>query len=173
MTAREMLAADGIPVAVVSLPCWELFAQQDDEYRSAVLGGVLRVGVEAAGDFGWDRILGPEGIFTACRGTGVGPSRGTIQAFWHYAGSSGRRGSQTSRLKKEEERPMTVSVAINGFGRIGRLVLRAIAEEGRTDLVPTLVNASNRMNMESAAHLFAYDSTHGRFAGQVELVSIR
>ena len=64
---------------------------------------------------------------------------------------------------------MTVSVAINGFGRIGRLVLRAIAEEGRTDLVPTRINASSSMNMESVAHLFAYDSAHGRFAGQIEV----
>jgi len=71
MTAREMLAADGIPVAVVSLPCWELFAQQDDEYRSAVLGGVLRVGVEAAGDFGWDRILGPRASFIGMQGYGA------------------------------------------------------------------------------------------------------
>ncbi len=64
---------------------------------------------------------------------------------------------------------MTVSVAINGFGRIGRLVLRAIAEHGRTDLVPTRINASPSMTMESAAHLFAFDSAHGRFAGQVEV----
>ena len=64
---------------------------------------------------------------------------------------------------------MTVSVAINGFGRIGRLVLRAIAEEGRTDLVPARINASPSMDMESVAHLFAYDSAHGRFNGQVEV----
>ena len=64
---------------------------------------------------------------------------------------------------------MTVSVAINGFGRIGRLVLRAIAEEGRTDLVATRINASPSMNMDSVAHLFAYDSAHGRFNGQVEV----
>ena len=64
---------------------------------------------------------------------------------------------------------MAASVAINGFGRIGRLVLRAMAEEGRTDLVPTRINASPSMNMESVAHLFAYDSAHGRFAGQVEV----
>ena len=64
---------------------------------------------------------------------------------------------------------MAVTVAINGFGRIGRLVLRAIAEQGRTDLVPAKINASPSMNMVSAAHLFAYDSAHGRFNGQVEI----
>ena len=71
MTAREMLAAEGIPVAVVSLPCWELFAQQDEAYRAAVLGGVFRVGVEAAGDFGWERILGSDGVFIGMPGYGA------------------------------------------------------------------------------------------------------
>ncbi len=63
MAAREALAAEGVKVAVVSLPCWELFAQQDEAYRAEVLGGVLRVGVEAGVSFGWERWLGPDGIF--------------------------------------------------------------------------------------------------------------
>ena len=71
MTAREALAAEGIPVAVVSLPCWELFAQQDAAYRDAVLGGAFRVGIEAAGDFGWERILGSDGVFIGMPGYGA------------------------------------------------------------------------------------------------------
>ena len=71
MTAREALAAEGIPVAVVSLPCWELFAQQDAAYRDAVLGGAFRVGIEAAGDFGWERILGTDGVFIGMPGYGA------------------------------------------------------------------------------------------------------
>ncbi|MGH7041575.1 MAG: transketolase family protein, partial [Acetobacteraceae bacterium] len=63
MDARAALAKDGIGVAVVSLPCWELFAQQDESYRQRVLGGVPRVGIEAASPFGWERWLGPDGIF--------------------------------------------------------------------------------------------------------------
>ncbi|MGH7212785.1 MAG: transketolase-like TK C-terminal-containing protein, partial [Acetobacteraceae bacterium] len=46
-----------------SLPCWELFSQQDDAYRAAVLGGAPRVGIEAASPFGWDRWLGADGVF--------------------------------------------------------------------------------------------------------------
>jgi transketolase len=71
MAARETLAAEGIKAAVVSLPCWELFCQQDEAYRAEVLGGVLRVGVEAACEFGWERWLGPDGIFIGMTGFGA------------------------------------------------------------------------------------------------------
>jgi len=63
MTAREMLAKDGIAAAVVSMPCWELLEKQPEDYRNAVLGDAPRVGVEAAVRFGWDRWLGPRGAF--------------------------------------------------------------------------------------------------------------
>ncbi len=63
MAAREALAGEGIPVAVVSLPCWELFSAQDEAYRAEVLGGALRVGIEAGVGFGWERWLGPDGVF--------------------------------------------------------------------------------------------------------------
>ena len=62
---------------------------------------------------------------------------------------------------------MAVKVAINGFGRIGRLVLRAIVESGRTDVVPVAINDLG--SVEANAHLFRYDSVHGRFPGQVEV----
>ena len=63
LEARTALAKSGMSVAVISLPSWELFAAQDDAYRAAVLGGGLRVGIEAACGFGWERWLGPHGIF--------------------------------------------------------------------------------------------------------------
>jgi glyceraldehyde 3-phosphate dehydrogenase len=62
---------------------------------------------------------------------------------------------------------MAVKVAINGFGRIGRLVLRAIVESGRTDVEPVLINDLG--SVEANAHLFRYDSVHGRFPGTVEV----
>jgi glyceraldehyde 3-phosphate dehydrogenase len=62
---------------------------------------------------------------------------------------------------------MAVNVAINGFGRIGRLVLRAIVESGREDIVPIAINDLG--SVEANAHLFAYDSVHGRFPGQLEI----
>jgi len=62
---------------------------------------------------------------------------------------------------------MAVRVAINGFGRIGRNVLRAIVESGRTDIEVVAVNDLGPV--ETNAHLFRYDSVHGRFAGEVKV----
>lgn len=63
MAARELLRAEGVRVAVVSLPCWELFDLLGEAEREAVLGAAPRVGIEAAGEFGWARWLGPGGRF--------------------------------------------------------------------------------------------------------------
>ncbi|HYD43852.1 MAG TPA: type I glyceraldehyde-3-phosphate dehydrogenase [Phenylobacterium sp.] len=60
---------------------------------------------------------------------------------------------------------MTVRVAINGFGRIGRLVLRSIAEHARQDIEVVAINDLGPV--ETNAHLLRYDSVHGRFPGQV------
>ncbi len=60
---------------------------------------------------------------------------------------------------------MAVKVAINGFGRIGRNILRAIVESGRTDIVVVAVNDLGPV--ETNAHLIRYDSVHGRFPGTV------
>ena len=60
---------------------------------------------------------------------------------------------------------MTLKVAINGFGRIGRNVLRAIIESGRTDIEVVAINDLGPV--ETNAHLFRFDSVHGRFNGTV------
>jgi transketolase len=82
MAARERLVGDNIAAAVVSLPCWELFAQQDETYRAQVLGGVPRVGIEAAGGFGWERWLGPNGTFIGM--TGFGASANCEDLYKHF-----------------------------------------------------------------------------------------
>jgi len=60
---------------------------------------------------------------------------------------------------------MTVRVAINGFGRIGRLVLRSIVEHARRDIEVVAINDLG--SVEANAHLLRYDSVHGRFPGIV------
>jgi glyceraldehyde 3-phosphate dehydrogenase len=62
---------------------------------------------------------------------------------------------------------MAVRVAINGFGRIGRNVLRAIVESGRTDIQVVAINDLGPV--ETNAHLLRYDSVHGRFPKEVKV----
>ena len=69
--AAEVLEAAGIQVAVVSLPCWELFEDADEAYRARVLGEAPRVGIEAAVKFGWERWLRPEDRFIGMQGFGA------------------------------------------------------------------------------------------------------
>ena len=81
--ARAILQAKGMPTAVVSMPCWELFELQDEGYRSSVLGaGTGRVGVEAAMKFGWERWLGHNGAFVGMTGFGAsGPADALYRHF--------------------------------------------------------------------------------------------
>ncbi|OUJ05524.1 type I glyceraldehyde-3-phosphate dehydrogenase [Acetobacter malorum] len=62
---------------------------------------------------------------------------------------------------------MAVKIAINGFGRIGRLVLRGIIESGRTDVVPVAINDLG--SVADNAHLLSYDSVHGRLPADVKV----
>jgi transketolase len=62
--AHERLAQEGLPTRVVSMPCWELFAQQPQAYRDEVLPPHIRrrVSVEAGVSFGWERWVGEQGV---------------------------------------------------------------------------------------------------------------
>jgi len=62
---------------------------------------------------------------------------------------------------------MTARVAINGFGRIGRLTLRTMLERHKKDL--TIVAINDMADLRTNAHLFRYDSTYGKFPGKVEI----
>src|SRR5680860_1702406 len=62
---------------------------------------------------------------------------------------------------------MAIRVAINGFGRIGRNVLRAIVENGRKDIEVVAINDLGPV--ETNAHLLSFDSVHGRFPGNVKV----
>ena len=72
MQAREILKADGISARVVSMPCWALFEKQDATYRDAAIGkAAVKVAVEAGVREGWDRYIGPDGIFIGMKSFGA------------------------------------------------------------------------------------------------------
>ena len=82
--AYEQLTKDGVKARVVSLPSWELFADQDQAYRDEVLppSVTARVACEAAEKFGWERFLGPTGAFVGMKGFGAsGPY---AQLYKHF-----------------------------------------------------------------------------------------
>ncbi|MEM1163648.1 MAG: transketolase [Pseudomonadota bacterium] len=89
MAARDKLQADGIGTRVVSMPCFEVFATQDEKYRKRVLpAGPVRVGVEAAVRLGWDSILmgerGSEKKAAFVGMSGFGASAPYKQLYAHF-----------------------------------------------------------------------------------------
>ncbi|UYV35819.1 transketolase [Rhodobacteraceae bacterium D3-12] len=86
MEARDLLQAEGIGTRVVSMPCWELFEQQDEAYRRRVLpgGAAVRVAIEAGARQGWDRWLAGErgksqkSAFVGMEGFGASAPAGTL-----------------------------------------------------------------------------------------------
>ncbi len=86
LKAREMLMAKGVPTAVVSMPCWELFDEQPETYRSRILGkgckSSVRVAIEALGTFGWERYVGRRGAVIGM--TGFGASAPAAKLYEHF-----------------------------------------------------------------------------------------
>ena len=82
--AADLLEGDGIATRVVSMPCIDTFAEQDESYRDKVLPPACRarVAVEAAARLGWDRWIGPDGAFLGMRTFGEsGPAKEVYEHF--------------------------------------------------------------------------------------------
>jgi transketolase len=83
MEAQAALAAKGVPARIVSVPCMDLFLEQDDAYRASVIGDApVRIAVEAGVRQGWDQIIGSDGIFIGMKSFGEsGPYK---QVYEHF-----------------------------------------------------------------------------------------
>src|SRR6266498_6057074 len=84
LAARDRLLAEGVQARVVSLPCWELFDEQPQDYREGVLPPEVtaRVAVEQAATFGWERYAGPQGTILGMRSFGLSaPMKVVAQHF--------------------------------------------------------------------------------------------
>ena len=82
LEAAAMMESSGLQVAVVSIPCWELFDQQSDQYRQSVLGSAPRIAVEALSGFGWDRYLRTQDVFIGM--TDFGASGPAPELYEHF-----------------------------------------------------------------------------------------
>ena len=95
--ARAQLQADGVPTAVVSMPCWGLFEDQDEAYRRDVIGrDTARVAVEAAVRLGWDRYIGAEGGFVGMSTFGAS---GAEDDLWVHFGITPERVAEEVRTR--------------------------------------------------------------------------
>lgn len=84
VNARNVLENKGIPTRVVSVPCFELFEQQVESYRTALIGNApVKIAIEAAIRQGWDRFIGSDGVFIGMHGFGVS---GPIDALYTHFG---------------------------------------------------------------------------------------
>jgi transketolase len=82
LAARELLAKDEIGARIVSMPCWELFEEQDQGLRNKVLGELPRIAVEAGARQGWDRYIGANGLFVGMHSFGAsGPWKDVYKHF--------------------------------------------------------------------------------------------
>jgi transketolase len=97
LDASDKLTADGVRVRVVSMPCWELFDEQDQAYRDSVLPPAVtaRVAVEAGVRQGWDRYLGSAGRFVGM--ASFGASAPFQELYEHF----GITGDNVARVAKE------------------------------------------------------------------------
>jgi transketolase len=80
--AERLHGEQGVAAAVVSMPCWELFEEQDADYRRSVMGSAPRVAVEAAARLGWDRWMGETGAFVGM--CGFGASAPAVDLYRHF-----------------------------------------------------------------------------------------
>ncbi len=80
--AAAQLSRSGIRVAVVSMPSWEMFARQPEEYQLEVLGSAPRIAVEAGVRLGWDQWIGDKGVFIGMKGFGA--SAPGDEVYRHY-----------------------------------------------------------------------------------------
>lgn len=78
LEAQEKLHNQGIEAKVVSMPCTELFDAQSEKYKCEVLGSGLKLAIEAAAKFGWERYIGNDGIFVGMEGFGASAPAGDL-----------------------------------------------------------------------------------------------
>jgi transketolase len=105
LAAAKLLQADRVRVRVVSMPSWELFAEQPESYRNEVLppGVRVRLGIEAASPFGWERWVGAEGATLAMESFGA--SAPGDRLFQEFQFTAERAAAVVRRLLAQRHAP--------------------------------------------------------------------
>ncbi len=164
--AARALAERGRRVRVVSMPCTSVFDAQDAAWRDAVLPPAVtrRVAIEAGVPDGWWRYVGPRGRVIGMNGFGA--SAPAKDLFRHFGFTSAAVVEAVESTVKRREVNMAIKVGINGYGRIGRNILRALYEGKRTGEI-SIVAINDLGDANTNAHLTRHDTAHGPFPGKV------
>lgn len=97
LAARELLEKHGHPTRVVSVPCFELFDKQSDDYRKKTIGNApVKMAIEAGIRQGWDHLIGSDGIFVGM--TGFGAS-GTIEQLYPHFGITAEAAAKVAEAR--------------------------------------------------------------------------
>jgi transketolase len=106
LDAADVLAADGVAVRVVSMPCVDRFTEQDDAYREQVLPRAVRarVSVEAASPMGWHRWVGEDGDIVAMEDFGAS---GPVKVLYEHFGFTGEQVAERARAVLSKVREAT------------------------------------------------------------------
>ena len=150
VAARATLEAEGVPTAVVSLPCWELFDRQDAAWRAQVLGTAPRLAVEAASTLGWTRYVDSEDDVLGMRGFGASAPIDALYAQFgitagHLVDMARARLARQERLEQHADRSGERHMALISL----RQLLDHAAEHGYG------VPAFNINNMEQLLGIMA------------------
>ncbi|MEO4000872.1 transketolase [Mesorhizobium sp. CAU 1732] len=102
VAARAILQKNGHPTRVVSVPCFELFEKQSDDYRAAIVGKAsVKIAIEAGIRQGWDAIIGSDGIFVGM--TGFGAS-GKIEDLYPHFGITAEKAAEAAEKRLSAKR---------------------------------------------------------------------
>ncbi len=165
--AASALNSQGRRVRLVSMPSTEVFEAQDAAYRERVLPAAVerRLVVEAGVTGLWCAYVGLRGAVIGIDGFGAsGKAPELFKKFGITADQHHPRHIGTSRCERNLK--MAIKVGINGYGRIGRNVLRALYE-GKRQKEIQIVALNDLGDAKTNAHLTRYDTAHGKFPGEV------
>ena len=147
------LAKDKIYSKVISMPCQDLFDTQSISYKNKIINETkMKISIEAASTDCWKKYIGEHGLSFGINE--FGKSAPYKDIYKHFLNID----KYSQQIKKNDEKEnMTINVGINGMGRIGRMVIRAIIESQNKDIKIKHIN--NRSNSEASCTLIKYDSS--------------
>ena len=166
------LNSRGKRVRLVSMPSTEAFEAQDAAYRESVLpraqsrsGSPWKPRPRSRGGSTWaaqGRVLGIDRFGASGKATDLFPH------FGFTADNVAQQIDNSTAAAALREKIMAIKVGINGYGRIGRNILRALYEAKRTDEIE-IVAINDLGDANTNAHLTRYDTAHGKFPGEVKV----